>query len=63
MIDKELSVREDMVKQLDNLPNKIKESKKQKIKELRSYIVPYDQSARLFIPKLAEITGNISKMR
>ena len=63
MIDTELYVREDMVKQLDNLPNKIKESKKQKIKELRSYIVPYDQSARLFIPKLAEITGNISKMR
>ena len=63
MIDTELYVREDMVKQLDNLPDKIKESKKQKIKELRSYIVPYDQSARLFIPKLAEITGNISKMR
>ena len=63
MIGTELYVREDIVKQLDNLPPEIKKSKKQKINELRSYIVPYLQSARLFIPKLAEITGNISKMR
>jgi len=63
MIGTELYVREDIVKQLDKLPDEIKKSKKQKINELRSYIVPYLQSARLFIPKLAEITGNISKMR
>ena len=63
MIGTELDVREDIVKQLDNLPGEIKKSKKQKINELRSYIVPYLQSAQLFIPKLAEITGNISKMR
>ena len=63
MIGTELYVREDIVKQLDNLPGEIKKSKKQKINELRSYIVPYLQSAQLFIPKLAEITGNISKMR
>ena len=62
-IDLSLRAREDIVKQLDNLPNKIKESKKQKIKELRSYVVPYGQDTSLFGDKMAEITGNISKMR
>jgi hypothetical protein len=62
-IDVSLRAREDMVKQINDLPDKIKESKKQKIKELRSYIVPYGQDVSLFKDKLAEITGNISKMR
>ena len=62
-IDLSLRAREDIVKQLDNLPKKIKESKKQKIKELRSYVVPYGQDISLFGDKMAEITGNISKMR
>ena len=62
-IDVSLRAREDMVKQINELPNKIKEAKNQKIKELRSYIVPYGQDISLFKDKLAEITGNISKMR
>ena len=64
-IDVSLRAREDIVKQLNNLPDKIKESKKEKIKKLRSYIVPYgrDVNVSLFKDKLAEITGNISKMR
>jgi hypothetical protein len=62
-IDVSLRAREDMVKQINELPDKIKEAKNQKIKELRSYIVPYGQDISLFKDKLAEITGNISKMR
>ena len=62
-IDVSLRAREDMVKQLDNLPDKIKEAKKQKIKELRSYVVPYGQDVSLFGDKMAEIKGDISKMR
>ena len=63
MIEVRLYVREDMVKEINKLPDKIKESKKQKIKELRSYIVPYAQNIGLFKDKLAEIKGDISKMR
>jgi hypothetical protein len=64
-IDVSLRAREDVVKQLNKLSDKIKESKKEKIKKLRSYIVPYgrDVNVSLFKDKLAEITGNISKMR